>query len=207
MKVYALIILLLIAGNISFGNTILQCDELGKDTLSGPSSTFKKMKPVIIPTILMTQGLICMNNKRSDQMNQSIKSFVLPKNNTKYTIDDYTQYMPTAAFLSLDYLGIESKHNMKQKLYAGAISHIVMAATVNLMKSQIHILRPDNSADNSFPSGHTATAFVGAELLWQEYHHQSIWYGIAGYTVASATGFFRMYNNRHWFSDITMGPV
>lgn len=29
--------------------------------------------------------------------------------------------------------------------------------------------RPDHSARNSFPSGHTATAFMGAQLLHNEY--------------------------------------
>ncbi|WP_225552432.1 phosphatase PAP2 family protein [Sphingobacterium bovistauri] len=146
-----------------------------------------------------------MKNQQKDQLNQIIKSSVTPVSKTKFPIDDYTQYLPTAAFLSLDYMGIKSKHNLKQKLYAGSLSHIIMAATVNIMKAKIHIMRPDQSSDNSFPSGHTATAFVGAELLWQEYHHLSPWYGIAGYTIASATGFFRMYNNKHWFSDVTMG--
>ena len=50
-----------------------------------------------------------------------------------------------------------------------------------------------------------ATAFSGAELLWQEYKDINIWYGISGYTVAAATGFFRIYNGRHWLSDVAMG--
>ena len=29
--------------------------------------------------------------------------------------------------------------------------------------------------------------------------------GIAGYTVAAATGFLRMYNNRHWATDVIAG--
>ena len=65
--------------------------------------------------------------------------------------------------------------------------------------------RPDGTSFNSFPSGHTATAFMGAELMNQEYKHQSIWYSIAGYTVATGTGVFRMYNNRHWLSDVVAG--
>lgn len=56
-----------------------------------------------------------------------------------------------------------------------------------------------------FRLGIQRTAFVGAELLWQEYKDQSIWYGVAGYAVATGTGFFRMYNNKHWLSDVAMG--
>ena len=38
-----------------------------------------------------------------------------------------------------------------------------------------------------------------------EYKDVSVWYGIAGYTVATAVGGLRVYNNRHWFSDVLTG--
>jgi membrane-associated phospholipid phosphatase len=31
-----------------------------------------------------------------------------------------------------------------------------------------------------------------------------VWYGISGY-VATGTGFFRMYNDRHWLTDVAAG--
>lgn len=65
--------------------------------------------------------------------------------------------------------------------------------------------RPDGSSRNSFPSGHTATAFAGAELLRREYWDVSPWIGVAGYAVVAGTGFFRMYNNRHWLTDVLAG--
>ena len=80
-----------------------------------------------------------------------------------------------------------------------------MGGTVNIVKNTGNIERPDGSSNNSFPSGHTATAFMGAEFLYQEYKDVSIWYGISGYIVAAGTGYFRMYNNRHWLSDVAAG--
>jgi membrane-associated phospholipid phosphatase len=38
-----------------------------------------------------------------------------------------------------------------------------------------------------------------------QYGDQSVWYTIGGYTVATATGTFRMLNNRHWLSDVLVG--
>ena len=61
------------------------------------------------------------------------------------------------------------------------------------------------SGKSAFPSGHTATAFVAAEFLYQEYKNISPWYGVAGYLAATATGILRIYNNRHWFRDIVPG--
>ena len=54
----------------------------------------------------------------------------------------------------------------------------------------------------SFPSGHTGTAFLGAELVRKEYG----WgWGSAAYAVASTTAVLRMYNNEHWLSDVIAG--
>lgn len=52
---------------------------------------------------------------------------------------------------------------------------------------------------------HTATAFMGAAFLWEEYKDASVWIGITGYAIASGTAFLRMYNNKHWFADVVAG--
>ena len=46
---------------------------------------------------------------------------------------------------------------------------------------------------------------MGAEFLRQEYKDVSPWYGIAGYVVATGTGFLRIYNNKHWLTDVAAG--
>jgi membrane-associated phospholipid phosphatase len=80
-----------------------------------------------------------------------------------------------------------------------------MSSTVLSLKSITKVERPDGSGFNSFPSGHTATAFAGAEFLWQEYKDVSIWCGISGYLVATETGLFRIYNDKHWLTDVVAG--
>ena len=70
------------------------------------------------------------------------------------------------------------------------------------IKYAVHELRPDGSAYNSFPSGHTATAFLGAELMRLEYG----WgYGAAAYAIATGVGVLRVYHSRHWVSDVLAG--
>ncbi len=80
-----------------------------------------------------------------------------------------------------------------------------MAVGVNSLKYSCRVMRPDGSSRNSFPSGHTATAFMTATMLHKEYGHLSPWYSIGGYTVATLTGVTRQLNNRHWMSDIMVG--
>lgn len=163
------------------------------------------VKEFFEPALMMTYGVIRINTNLMHGFDRVLKSNLQKNVGPKRKIDDIAQYLPTAAFLGLDWMGIKAKNNFENRLIYGAAAHLLMGVTVNMMKNSVIVHRPDRSASNSFPSGHTATAFVGAELVWQEYKDQSIWYGVSAYALAAGTGFFRMYNNRHWFSDVVMG--
>lgn len=80
-----------------------------------------------------------------------------------------------------------------------------MAGFVNALKYTTKETRPDNSSNNSFPSGHTATAFMCATILHKEYGMISPWFSIGGYTFAGLTGITRQLNNRHWIGDVLVG--
>jgi membrane-associated phospholipid phosphatase len=123
----------------------------------------------------------------------------------KFQIDDITQYVPAASVYALNLAGIKGKHNFKDRTIILGMASLFTAISVNGLKYTARVERPDKSARNSFPSGHTAIAFMGAEFLWQEYKDVSIWYGIAGYTIAAGTGAFRIYNNKHWVGDVAFG--
>jgi hypothetical protein len=164
-----------------------------------------EVKQIIIPATLITYGIIGLESHSLLSLNSEIKHELKEKIDSRFTIDDYSQYTPTLSVYALNTLGIKGKHNLRERLIVSTISHLIMGISVNSIKSTGNVIRPDGSSNNSFPSGHTAISFVGAEFLWQEYKDVSIWYGISGYLIASGTGFFRMYNNRHWLTDVSMG--
>ncbi len=58
---------------------------------------------------------------------------------------------------------------------------------------------------HSFPLGHTATAFAGAEFLWREYKDKSIVHRILRYIVATGKGDFIIVNIKHWLTDVVAG--
>lgn len=120
-------------------------------------------------------------------------------------IDDYTQYIPYAAIYALDVAGVPSKHNTMRKTTALAIGTVTSLAVIQGLKYSIAETRPDGSQNNSFPSGHTATAFMGAHMLHKEYGERSIYYSIGGYLLATVTGVFRQLNDKHWISDVLVG--
>lgn len=164
-----------------------------------------RYKQLIIPSILIGYGIIGLESDDLKLFNNNISEEVEEHIDEKISIDDFSQYAPLATVFSLDLLGIKGKHNTKDKAIIASTSALLMGITVFGLKKTTHVERPDGSGFNSFPSGHTANAFMGAELLMQEYKDVSVWYGISGYLVATGTGIFRMYNNRHWFTDVVAG--
>ena len=124
----------------------------------------------------------------------------------KTGIDDYTQYFGPAAVVGLKLGGYEGRSDWPRLLASAAMSYGIMAGLVNGIKYTAKEMRPDGSTANSWPSGHTATSFVGATLLHKEYGlTRSPWWSVAGYGVATATGVMRVLNNRHWISDVMSG--
>jgi len=124
----------------------------------------------------------------------------------KTGIDDYTQFFGPAMVVGLKLGGYEGRSDWPRLLASAGMSYAFMAAFVNGIKYTAKEMRPDGSTANSWPSGHTATAFVGASLLHKEYGlTRSPWWSVAGYGVATATGVMRVLNNRHWISDVMSG--
>lgn len=121
------------------------------------------------------------------------------------SVDDYLQYVPLASVYGLSLLGAEAKHGYVDRTLELATSYVAMGLMVNAVKYTVRAERPDGSAFNSFPSGHTATTFMGAELVRIEYGDDSPWYSVGAYSIAIAVGALRVYNDHHWFTDVFAG--
>jgi len=120
--------------------------------------------------------------------------------------DDYMQFVPMLGATALNIAGVEGRSDFSRYLVSGLMSYTIMAAIVNPIKYSTSEIRPDGSTRNSWPSGHTATAFVSATILHKEYGlTRSPWYSVAGYGIATTTGVMRVLNNRHWISDVLSG--
>ena len=156
---------------------------------------------LVIPAALIARGALSIDSR----FDLKLQRYVTNNVKGKLRIDDHLQYLPIAEVFVLPNLGIEPAHNLKERVLIGAAAYAMTAVFVNSMKYTIRQLRPDNSTRNSFPSGHTATVFTGVEMLYQEYKHSQPWVGITGYVVATGVGLLRIYNNRHWASDVVAG--
>lgn len=119
------------------------------------------------------------------------------------SLDNWLQYVPMAAYLGFGAIG-KGGHRFMEHFVAGATSWAAMGILVNSIKYTVKDLRPDGSSRNSFPSGHSATAFMGAEMVRVEYGG---WWGAGAYGIATAVALMRVYNGRHWFNDLLGGAA
>ena len=187
---------------VIFGSAVAQNNTA--DSVKAKNIKFN-YKALIIPTALITYGTVGLESHTLKSINSDTSNELKEHIDEKLTIDDFSQYSPLVSVYALNALGVEGKNNFKDRTIIISTAYLIMGTTVNIIKLTGNELRPDATSYNSFPSGHTATAFMGAEFLFQEYRHISVWYGVTGYIIATGTGFFRMYNDRHWFSDIAAG--
>jgi membrane-associated phospholipid phosphatase len=74
-------------------------------------------------------------------------------------------------------------------------------AVVHTLKPIINRRRP-NGGGQSLPSGHTASAFMGAAFLHRRYG----WlYGAPAYVAAVYVGYSRVHTKEHWTTDVLAG--
>lgn len=160
----------------------------------------------ILPAFAIVYGVTTLNSDGLKDVNEEIKEEIWTEQPHKLVhADNFLQFAPAAAVYGLNIAGIKGKHNLADRSIMYLMSNAFLNVTVFSVKSITKQQRPDGSDYSSFPSGHTAEAFASAEFLRQEYKDISVWYGVAGYATATATAVLRMYNNKHWLSDVVAG--
>lgn len=201
---FRLVILLLIFSHTLYAQSAIDTVLTNRSTINDPSKP--KVTSFIIPAVFIGYGLVSLGNNAIRDLDLTTKN-ELQEDHPLFAAhaDDYMQFAPAAAVYALNLSGIKGKHSLGDATGIYLLSEVIMNGTVHSLKSITKRERPNQSAFNSFPSGHTANAFASAEFLMQEYKDVSPWYGYAGYTVATATGILRMYNNKHWLSDVVAG--
>lgn len=153
-----------------------------------------------VGTPLVIGGLLV---KGGDKRFRELRNTYIPNFHNSY--DDYLQYLPAVAMVGMKIGGVKSRSSWGRMLVSDAFAVALMATAVNSIKLTADVQRPDGTSYNSFPSGHSATAFMTATMMHKEYGGRSPWYSIGAYTVATATSVGRLMNNRHWLSDVMAG--
>ena len=174
------------------------------------SPTGFKAKQLILPGALIAVGASSLFFSPMKDLDKSIQKGMidLRGNHHRIKLDEYLRYVPTAitaTFLIKDFFS-DSPTSGINGLINPVLSTATATATMYILtqglKHTIKRTRPDGSDIHSFPSGHTASVFMSAESVRISYGK---WCGLVAYSAATATAFLRLYNNRHWLSDVIAG--
>ncbi len=161
---------------------------------------------ILVPAGFIVYGAASLKFNKLKVVNNYLKEEIYLEGDRRvHHLDNYLQYAPGLLVYGLNIAGIKGKNNFVDRTVIYAMANAIMGATVTITKNATHELRPDGTNYKSFPSGHTATAFAAAEFMRREYQDVSVWYGVAGYAIATATGYMRMSNDRHWLGDVMAG--
>ena len=187
---------------LSLSCVISSAQQVAGDSVSLLADRFRP-KQLILPGALIAVGSFGVSNGWFCSIKDDVREgFQDLRGECRYKADDYLQYLPVVANVGLGYVGAKPRHPFRERVAVTTTAYAAMGLMVNVTKHTVDEKRPDSGALNSFPSGHTATAFMGAELVREEYGNG---YGIGAYTFAAGIAFLRLYNDRHWLNDIIAG--
>ena len=181
-------------------------DETRPSARSSARPSAAQIAGVALPSAMVLYGALSLTSGGIRKFDYQTRGEILEDGQVWHTTaDNYLQFAPAAAAYVLKFTGVQSKNSLLDMTLMYGLANAVQASVVTVTKSLAHRERPDGSNNLSFPSGHTATAFVAAEFLHQEYGCKSVWIDIAGYGVAAWVGAARVCKNRHWLSDVVAG--
>ncbi|WP_410780010.1 hypothetical protein [Hymenobacter sp. 5414T-23] len=138
----------------------------------------KLVRASIVPAVMIGYGVYTFNGGgfyTNQQANRDIHK-LFPTYRTR--LDDFLIFAPYLELGAVALAGVESRDD---RLNTGLVilkSELIMLTSVFAIKNLSRETRPDGSDNLSFPSGHTAQAFLAASIVHTEFRDKSQWYGI-----------------------------
>jgi membrane-associated phospholipid phosphatase len=160
-------------------------------------------RSLITPTVLIGAGAYFTIDDHFRYYVRSERNKHYPNFHT--SIDNFLPALPIAVVYGLNACGVKGKNDFINRSLILVKSEVVLLTLTGSLKELTHVNRPDNSNHQSFPSAHTAHAFMAATFISHEFGDRSVWYSVGAYTLATGVGALRIMNNRHWISDVMEG--
>ena len=117
----------------------------------------------------------------------------------------YIRFAPVALPWVMKAFGSPTRSSWGRMAVSQGLSAAIMIASVEGLKHSVSSLRPDGSDKRSFPSGHTAIAFMGATMTAHELAPRSPLYALGAFALASAVAAERVLDGHHYPTDVVAG--
>jgi membrane-associated phospholipid phosphatase len=159
------------------------------------------VKQFLTPLLLAGTGLSLAGPPKYEVQQWRNRHF----NNFETRVDDVLCLAPIAVVYGLDWAGIPARTDFMNRSVILFKAELLTVASVYLLKSMTRELRPDGSDFHSFPSNHSAQAFLAATFLSTEYGARAKWVPYVAYMLASSVAGLRVMNNKHYINDVLVG--
>ena len=143
----------------------------------------------------------------SNIVGQSRMDRMAPSGHGSDKVADIVEYAPAAFPLAKKIIGSPTRSAWGRMVVSQGISTALMVSTVFTLKHLVSSQRPDRSDCRSFPSGHSAWAFMGAAMVAKEFGWKSPWYSVGAYTLATGIAVQRVVARHHKPVDVAVGAV
>ena len=157
---------------------------------------FEKSKETLLWGSSLTLFLIATQEKTIRPTQDTISSSK-PLGNLAQLGDISGQMVPNLLYMLYQYSWgndiRRTQYMLKTSFFAGF--------TTFFLKRIVNQKRPNSSDRNSFPSGHTTTAFAFAGVVAKEHPE----YQLSAYGLAALVAFSRINDNAHYLHDVVMG--
>jgi hypothetical protein len=158
------------------------------------------LKELIVPASLITLGTLASH---TDKYKDILPITRTNPRDRKTPVDDIAQLATTPSLFIFDALGDEKHHPIDQ-FFVTALSYGIMVLPVRYIKNHYYSPRPYGE-NHSFPSGHTATAFVGSHIIYKEFKDTNPLIACSGYAMGAFVAGARVAHDKHWVADIMAG--
>ncbi|KAA9035868.1 phosphatase PAP2 family protein [Ginsengibacter hankyongi] len=192
-----------------FGQVIHQIPQNLQDTSAkqyNHTNNYLKPNAFIIPgAFLVYSGLkpiVSGIQKLDDTIYSNIK---LNHPGFHTNAEDYLMWTPSASVYLLDAFKAKTRHTFKEHLILDAGSIVITGGVGYAMRLISRHINAYTTHDTKFPSGHTANAFRGAEMLHQELKDNNRLLSYSGYLIATSVGILRLYNKDHLLTEVIAG--
>jgi membrane-associated phospholipid phosphatase len=161
---------------------------------------------IIIPSAFLVYGCLKPVIPAIENLDNQIMENIRSNHpDFKTSVDDYLQWLPSASVYAMDALKVKTKHTFIEHLAIDAGSIIITGGAGFILRKISGNIEVYNATGSQFPSGHTANAFRGAEIVFQELKDTHRVLSYSGYLVASAVGVLRIYNKAHYLTEVLAG--
>ncbi|MEO6837012.1 MAG: phosphatase PAP2 family protein, partial [Ginsengibacter sp.] len=183
-------------------------DSISNSNINSPNYQHHYLKPpaLIAPATLLLYGGLKPFINAIPRLDSEIKNNIYQNYPNYHTsAANYLMWMPSASVYVLDAFKVKTAHNFHEHLILDAGSILITGGLGYGMRIISKNIKAYNSPDTKFPSGHTANAFRGAEILHQELKGTNQLLSYSGYLVAAGVGVLRIYDKDHLLSEVIAG--